>query len=158
MTFKIYQVCMTEPDSTWGRVTHHLMSPSTACPCSEVAQPFRSNNLSFLLHSFPSFLPSAPPQSGVKMECHPSFPNPSTQFWESLIYCPRGLWRPRHGNLYPSPLLYQDSGNCLNIGINGTPVCNAPTAPLLSSLNVDLILHPKLVFSCFSTHLIHSTC
>lgn len=70
MTFKIYQVCMTEPDSTWGRVTHHLLPPSTACSCSETAQTFRSNNnLSFLLSSFLLLLP--PPESGVQAACHP---------------------------------------------------------------------------------------
>lgn len=41
---------MAEPDSTWGGVTCHLMSPSTACSPFEVAQTFRSNNN-------PSFLP-----------------------------------------------------------------------------------------------------
>lgn len=139
MTLNIYQVCMAEPDSTWGGVTHHLMLPSTACSRFEVAQTFRNNNnLSFL----PFFLPS-----------FPSFPNPSIQFWESLVfYCLRVCGDPHSGNLYLPSFLYQELINCLNTCIQRTFVILPQHQHSFCHLNPDLIPHPKLLFSCLSAH------
>lgn len=161
MTFKIYQVCMTEPDSTWGRVTHHLLPPSTACSCSETAQTFRSNNnLSFLLSSFLLLLP--PPESGVQAACHPicHFPiHPYRSGRTSSSTAWGRLWRRPQWQLVAFTLLVPGLHQ-LNIVIHGTPLsvilpehqhCFCPLD------GDDVILHPKLVCSCSSAHLMQST-
>lgn len=125
------------------------MSPSTACSWSEVAQPFRSNNLSFLL---PSFSCPTPVWCQDRMSSHLSFPNSSIQFWESLIfYCLRGS-----GSLSLSPFLPGLSLLSEHWHKWSSSVCNAPQH-CFHHLNVDLLLHPKVVFSCFSIHLMYST-